>query len=77
MAIPASRASGKNELAHDSKMGLAVTFIGGFVLNAAIGALSNVDTSSWHGWWVPFVSLAVSTSLGALTAYKAKRQKGF
>lgn len=65
---------GTNELARDSKAGLAVTALVGLGLNAAIGALANVDTTSWSGWWVPFVSLAVSTSLGALTAYKARRR---
>ena len=67
-------ASGANDLARDSKLGLAVTFLGGVALDAAIGALADVDTSSWHGWWVPFVALGISTSLGALTAYKAKRR---
>jgi hypothetical protein len=66
--------TGANELARDSKLGLAVTFVGGVALDAAIGALADVDTSSWHGWWVPLVSVGISTALGALTAYKAKRR---
>ena len=66
--------TGKNDLARDSKLGLAVTFVGGVVLDAAIGALTDVDTSSWSGWWVPLVSVGISTALGALTAYKAKRR---
>ena len=70
----ASTTDGSNNLARDSKYGLAVTALLGLALNAAIGALANVDTTSWHGWWVPFVSLGVSTALGALTAYKAKRR---
>jgi hypothetical protein len=66
--------NGANHLARDSKLGLAVTFLGGVALDAAIGALADVDTSTWSGWWVPFVALGVSTGLGALTAYKAKRR---
>jgi F0F1-type ATP synthase assembly protein I len=66
--------TGANDLARDSKLGLAVTFVGGVVLDAAIGALTDVDTSSWNGWWVPLVSVGISTALGALTAYKAKRR---
>jgi len=73
MTIPGTAPSGKNNLARDSKLGLVVTFVGGVALDAAIGALADVDTSSWSGWWVPFVSLGISTALGALTAYKAKR----
>lgn len=73
MTIPGTAPSGKNDLARDSKLGLVVTFVGGVALDAAIGALADVDTSSWSGWWVPFVSLGISTALGALTAYKAKR----
>lgn len=67
-------ASGANNLARDSKLGLAVTFVGGVVLDAAIGALADVDTSGWSGWWVPLVAVGISTALGALTAYKAKRR---
>lgn len=63
---------GSNQLHRDSKLGLAVTALGGLAINAAIGALANVDTTSWSGWWVPFVALGVSTALGALTSYKAK-----
>lgn len=65
--------TGENNLARDSKFGLAVTFLGGVALDAAISSLTDVDTSSWHGWWVPFVSLGTSTAAGALVAYRAKR----
>lgn len=65
---------GANHLARDSKLGLAVTFLGGVALDGAISALANVDTSHWTGWWVPFVALGASTALGALTSYKARRR---
>ena len=66
--------TGANNLARDSKLGLAVTFVGGVLLDTAIKALTDVDTSGWSGWWVPFVALGVSTAAGALTAYRAKRR---
>lgn len=75
MTDTTANADGSNHLARDSKLGLAVTFLGGAALDAAIGALADVDTSSWSGWWVPLVSVGISTALGALTAYKAKRRK--
>lgn len=65
---------GSNNLARDSKLGLGANFVVGLAVSAAIGALTNVDTSTWSGWWVPFVTLGISTGLGALTAYKAKRR---
>lgn len=71
--------SGKNRLFNDSKLGLLVT--GGLTvafdgaLGATIEALSNVDTSGWNGWWVTVASAGLATALGALTAYKAKREK--
>lgn len=73
--IDTPKADGSDHLARDSKFGLAVTFVGSIVLDAAIGGLTNVDTSTWSGWWVPLVSVGISTALGALTAYKAKRRK--
>ncbi len=66
---------GSNSILRDSKVGLAVTFVLGVALDTAIGAVTNVDTSSWSGWWVPFVSLALATAGGWLTTYKTKRQK--
>ena len=67
-------ADGANQLHRDSKLGLAVTFVLGIGLDTAITALTNADTSTWKGWWVPFASLAISTAAGALTSYKAKRR---
>jgi len=71
--------SGKNRLFNDSKLGLLVT--GGLtvafdaVLSAAIEELSSVDMSGWSGWWTTVASAGLATALGALTAYKAKREK--
>jgi fatty acid desaturase len=65
---------GKNELARDSRAGLATNFVVGVVVSAAIGGLTSIDTTTWSGWWVPFVTLGISTALGAATAYKVRRR---
>lgn len=71
--------NGKNVLFNDSKLGVLVT--GGLtiainsVLDGAIEALTSVDTSGWNGWWTTVASAALATGLGALTAYKARRNK--
>jgi len=71
--------NGKNRLFNDSKLGLLVT--GGLtvvfdgVLDGVIDALTNVDTSGWSGWWTTVASAALATALGAVTAFKAKREK--
>ncbi len=71
--------SGKNRLFNDSKLGLLVT--GGLtiafdaVLDGAINAMTTLDTSGWSGWWTTVASAGLATALGALTAYKAKREK--
>jgi hypothetical protein len=69
--------TGKNKLFHDSKLGVLVVGAGTVVLDGAldgaIQALTNVNTSGWNGWWTTLAAAAVSTGLGALTAYKARR----
>jgi hypothetical protein len=70
---------GKNVLSRPAKLGvlvtggLAVVFDG--VLDGAITALTNIDTSGWNGWWTTVASAVLGTALGALTAYKAKHNK--
>jgi hypothetical protein len=75
MTETAHSGDGSNNIQRDSRLGLAVTFVSGFALDTAISAVANVDTTSWSGWWVPFVSLGLATAGGWLTAYKAKRTK--
>lgn len=65
---------GTNEVPRDAKLGLGVNFVVGIAISAAIGGLTSIDTTTWSGWWVPFVTLGVSTALGALTTYKARRR---
>jgi hypothetical protein len=70
----ASTSDGSNSITRDSKMGLVVNFVVGVAVAAAIGGLTSVDTSTWSGWWVPFATLGISTALGWLTTYKARRK---
>lgn len=67
-------ADGSKSILRDSKLGLAMTFVLGVALDTVITAVTNVDTSSWTGWWVPFVSLGLATAGGWLTTYRAKRR---
>lgn len=71
--------TGKNRLFNDSKLGVLVaggaTVIFDGALDGAITALSNVDTSGWSGWWTTVAAAVLGTGLGALTAFKAKREK--
>jgi hypothetical protein len=75
MTDTTARPDGSNSVLRDSKFGLAFTFLAGIVLDTAISAVTNVDTTHWTGWWVPFVSLGLATAGGYLTTYRAKRRK--
>lgn len=70
----APTADGSNSILRDSKLGLVVTFLSGIILNSAISAVTNVDTTNWHGWWVPLVSTGLATAGGWLTTFKARRR---
>lgn len=71
---------GRNRLFNDSKLGVlvvglaTVAFDG--VLDALISAMTtyNPGEGGW-GWGTTIVSAVVGTALGALTAYKARRDK--
>lgn len=72
--------NGSNNLFRDSRLGVlaagAVTIVVDSVVDGALEALTNVDTSGWTGWWTTLGSAALATALGLVTAYKAKRTKG-
>jgi hypothetical protein len=69
---------GANHLFRDSKLGLAVTGLATVALDGVISSIleaaTNLDTSGWHGWWTTVASAALATGIGALTAYKARRE---
>ncbi len=70
---------GTNKLFRDSRLGLlaagATTVALDAVINWALVELANVDTTAWSGWWTTVAAAGLATVTGAITAYKAKRDK--
>lgn len=56
----------------ESRVGLAVSFVGGTLALAAIGYLTKLDLDSLPGWAAAAGTYAVSTGVGYLTAWKTK-----
>lgn len=59
-------------LKKESKYGLAVQFGFSILATAIIGYLGNLDLSTLPGWLTGAATLAVSTVVGYLTAYRTK-----
>lgn len=59
-------------LKRESKIGLAVQFVLAIAATAALGYLSDIDLSTVPGWAAGAATLAVTTAIGYLTAYKTK-----
>ena len=68
-----ANADGSNSLARDSKLGIAATLVTYALADAAITALTHLNTDTWQGWWARIAQAAVATAIGLLTAYKARR----
>lgn len=60
---------GSRSLAKESKVGLAVSFLLTSIAIGLLGWLTNLDTSHWSGWWAAVATSAVSTVIGALSAW--------
>lgn len=60
---------GSRSLAKESKAGLVVSFLLTTLATGALGWLTNLDTSTWSGWWASAAVAAVGTAVGLLTAY--------
>ena len=56
----------------ESKYGLAVQFALSILATAAIGYLGHLDLNTLPGWLTGAATLAVTTAIGYLTAYKTK-----
>lgn len=65
---------GAHSLAKESKVGLAVTFLVTTVLTGVLGWLTNLDTSTWNGWWASAAVAAVATVTGLISAYLKKNR---
>jgi hypothetical protein len=61
-----------NGVKRESKYGLAVQFVLSVLATGAIGYLGTLDVSTVPGWATSAATLAVSTAIGYLTAYKTK-----
>jgi hypothetical protein len=79
MTMAEETADGKNRLFNDSKLGVLVvgflTVVFDGVIDGAINALTSIDTAGWTGWWTTAAAALLATALGALTAFKARRNK--
>lgn len=65
---------GSHTLAKESKVGLAVQFVLAVVVTGAIGWLGDLDLSTLPGWAATAGTLAVTTLIGAGTAYLKKNR---
>lgn len=61
---------GKNSLAKESKVGIAVTFVGSVLAAGALEWLTELDTEAWSGRFAAIGAAGVATLIGLLTAYK-------
>jgi len=61
-----------NGLKKESKYGLAVQFVLSVLATGAIGWLGTLNLSTLPGWATAAATMAVSTVIGYLTAYKTK-----
>lgn len=61
-----------NGLKKESKYGLAVQFVLSVLATAAIGWLGTLDLSTLPGWLTAAATMAVSTVVGYLVAYKTR-----
>lgn len=66
---PADNGSGVKK---ESKYGLAVQFVLSVLATGAIGYLTTLNLSTVPGWATAAATMAVSTVIGYLTAYKTK-----
>lgn len=68
-------ADGSYSLSRSSRLGLITTAVLVAAAQGAIAWLGTLDLSTLPGYAVAVVTVAVSTAVGALTAYVAKNRK--
>lgn len=65
---------GSRSLAKESKVGVVTTFLLTVGATGLLGYLTNLDTSTWQGWWAATAAAGVSAGIGLLSAWlKANR----
>lgn len=65
---------GSRSLARESRYGQAVTFALSVLALGAAGWLGNLDLSTVPGWATAAATVAVSTTVGTLTAWATKNR---
>lgn len=65
---------GAKSLAKESKVGIAVTWLLTVVATGLLGWLTNLDTSTWQGWWAATAVTAVTALTGLLAAWLKKNR---
>jgi hypothetical protein len=60
---------GSKSLASESKVGIVVTFVLSTLGVGILGWLTNLDTSTWTGWWGAAATGAVASAIGLVSAY--------
>lgn len=65
---------GSKSLAKESKAGVAVTVALTILGTGAVQWLSNLDTSTWSGWWAGTAVAAVAGVTGLITAWLKKNR---
>jgi hypothetical protein len=79
MSATVNTGDGSNRLFRDSRLGLLVAGAGTVALDAVLTwgleTLANVDLGKSGEWWTTVAAAGLATITGAITAYKAKRDK--
>jgi hypothetical protein len=60
---------GYKSLKKESKTGIAVQWLLTVLATGALGWLTNLDTSTWRGWWASTAVAAVAAAVGLLSAW--------
>lgn len=72
---PTGNADGTKSITRDAVLGQLTQYVLAVVATAALGALNALDLTTLPGWLTGAGTLAVTTAVGFLTNYLAKRKK--
>jgi len=65
---------GARSLAKESRTGIAVQWLLTVLATGALGWLTNLDTSTWTGWWAGTAVAAAAAGIGLLSAWLKKNR---
>lgn len=66
--------TGSGQIDRDAKLGFVTSFALTVAATAALGALNALDLTTVPGWAAGAATYAVTTAIGALTTYIAKKR---